>query len=138
MTALRALKAVTVCAFLVLLATAWMFHFDVHGYSQTLGSLRASFGDGAYIIIVILCVGSMVATPILGIAGIVGMASSRRLGRSGLIWGFLCLVLSSANFLLWKKYGGMPTHDSGIQAVQSTAKPAAAPNQPSRMKPAAP
>jgi len=29
----------------------------------------------------------------------------------------------------------MPTHDSGIQAVQSTAKPAAQPNQ-QKLKPA--
>jgi hypothetical protein len=135
MTALRVLKAVTVGALLVLLTTAGVFRFNVNGYSQTLSSLRASWGDGAYIFIAIFSVVSMVATPLLGIAGIVGMAASRKLGRQALLWGFLCCALSFANLVLWKNYGGMPTHDSGIQAVQSTAKPATAPNQ-QKLKPA--
>ena len=129
MTALRVLKALTVCAFLVLITTAWVFRFSLNGYAQTLTSLHASFGDGAYIFIAIFSVASLVTTPILAITGIVGMAASRRLGRPALILGFLCCALSFANLVLWKKYGGMPTHDSGIQAVQSPARPVGGPKQ---------
>ena len=46
--------------------------------------------------------------PVLGVAGGTGMIASRRLGRSAFVLGFLCCVLSAANFALWKKYGGMP------------------------------
>jgi cytochrome bd-type quinol oxidase subunit 2 len=109
MTGLRVLKAVTAYAFLVLITTAWVYKFNAKGYSQTLDSLRASFGDLAYVFIAIFSVGSMLSTPILGIAGIVGMVASIRLGRSALAWGFLCCLLSLANFVLWAKYGGMPS-----------------------------
>jgi len=132
MTALRALKAATVCAFLVLIITAWVFRFSVSGYSQTFSSLRASWGGGAYIFVAIFSVTTLVATPSFGVAGIVGMAASRRLGREALLWGFLCCALSIANFVLLKKYGGMPTHDSGIQAVPQAAQPATTPAQPKR------
>jgi hypothetical protein len=130
MTALRVLKALTVCAFLVLITTAGVFRFSINGYTQTLTSLRASFGDGAYIFIAIFSVVTLVATPIFGITGIVAMGASRRLGRPALLLGFLCCAVSFANLLLMKKYGGMPTHDTGIQAVQSSAKPVGGPKQP--------
>ena len=109
MIGLRWLKAVTVCAFLILITTAWVFRFDLHGYNQTLASLRSSFGDGAYIFIAIFSVASLISMPFVGIAGAIGMIGSRRLGRSAFLLGFLCVVLSVANFVLWKKYGGVPT-----------------------------
>jgi hypothetical protein len=108
MTGLRVLKAVTAYAFLVLITTAWVYKFNANGYRQTLDSLRASLGDVAYVFIAIFAVASLVSTPILGIAGIIGMAASKRLGRSALILGLLCCVLSFANLVLWTKYGGMP------------------------------
>jgi hypothetical protein len=135
MTALRVLKAVTVCAFAVLLLMAWVFRFNANGYSQTLTSLRASWGDGAYIFIAIFSVVSLISTPLIGIAGLVGLAASKKLGRDALLCGLVCCAICFAQLLLWKNYGGMPTHDSGIQAVRSTAKPAAAPNQ-QKLKPA--
>lgn len=129
MTTLRVLKAVTVCAFVVLLLMAWVFRFNANGYSQTLTSLRHSWGDGAYIFIAIFSVVSLISTPLIGIAGLVGLAASKKLGRDALVCGLFCCAICFAQLVLWKNYGGMPTHDSGIQAVQSTAKPAAQPNQ---------
>ena len=108
MTKLRLLKASTVYAFLVLIATAWVYKFNANGYTQTLASLRASFGDLAYVFIAIFSVVSFLSMPIVGIAGVVSMAASKRLGRLALILGFLCCVLSFANLVLWTKYGGMP------------------------------
>ena len=107
MIGLRVLKAVTVCAFVVLITTTWVFRFDPHGYNQTLSSLRENYGDGAYIFIAIFSVASLVCTPIFGLIGAIGMIGARRFGRSSLILGCLCVVLSAANFVLWKKYGGM-------------------------------
>jgi hypothetical protein len=138
MTGFRVLKVATVCAFLVLVTTAWVFRFNSNGYSQTLGSLRTSFGDGAYIFIALFSVGSLVSMAIFGIAGVIGMAASRRLGRSALILGLLCCALSFANFLLWKNYRGVPTHDSGYQPVQSTMKIAGGPNQHAHTQATAP
>lgn len=103
------LKGVTVCAFLILITTAWVFKFDAHGYNQTLGSLHKSLGDGAYVFIAIFSVASLLSMPILAMTGIIGMIASRRIGRSALALGLLCCVMSVANFVLWKKYGGMPT-----------------------------
>lgn len=122
---LRILKAVTVCAFLVLVITAWVYKFDPSGYRQTLDSLQKSYGATAYIFIAIFSVVSLISMPIFGIAGVVGMVSSRRLGRSAMILGFLCCVLSLANLVLWKKYGGIPSHDrpEGVQPVYKTAQP---------------
>jgi hypothetical protein len=120
-TGLRVLKAITVCAFLILITTAWVFKFNVHGYNQTLDSLHAGFGDGAYIFIAIFSVASLVSMPILGMTGIIGMIVSRRLGRSAFALGFLCFALSAANFVLWKRYGGVPTGDSGITPVTQHA-----------------
>lgn len=112
MTAIRVLKAVAGYAFLVVITTAWVFKFNVHGYTQTLTSLQASVGDGAYILIAIFSVATFVSTPIIGLAGVAGMAASRRLGRSALGWGFLCCLLSIANFVLLKNYSGMPIHSN--------------------------
>ncbi len=108
MIGLRVLKAATVCAFLVLLTTAWVFRFDPSGYNQTLHSLRASSGDSAYIFIAIFSVVSLLSMPIFGMSGVVGMIMSRRLGRSAFMFGLVCCALSGANLVLWKKYGGMP------------------------------
>ena len=134
MTTLRVLKAVTVCGFVVLLMMAWVFRFNTNGYSQTLTSLHHSWGDGAYIFIAIFSVVSLISTPLIGIAGLVGLAASKKLGRDALVCGLFCCAICFAQLVLWKNYGGMPTHDSGIQAVQSTAKPAAQP----KLKPAPP
>jgi|SRR5579862_3507290 len=120
MTGLRALKAATVCAFVVLITTAWVFRFDPHGYNQTLSSLRASYGDGAYIFIGIFSVASLVCTPIFGLIGAIGMIGARRLGRSALVPGVLCVVLSAANFVLWKKYGGMPARGGATRTTSVT------------------
>ena len=126
MTAIRVLKAVAVYALLVLATTAWVFKFSANGYTETLDSLRKSFGDAAYIFIVVFSVGTFVSTPIIGIAGIVGMAASIRLGRSALVWGFFCCILSFANFELLKNYGGAPTHSNGpsITPIEREAHPA--------------
>jgi hypothetical protein len=125
MSQLRVLKGVTVYAFLILITTAWVYKFNPHGYNQTLGSLLKSFGPNAYIFIAIFSVASLVSIPIVGIAGLIGMIASRRLGRSALVWGFLCFVLSAANYVLWRKYGGMPEGNSGITPVTRSASPAA-------------
>lgn len=109
---LRVLKAATVCAFLVLLTTAWVFRFDPHGYNQTLAALRASYGDGAYIFIAIFSVVSLISIFIFGISGMLGMILSRRLGRSAFVVGLACCALSGANFVLWKNYGGVPPADA--------------------------
>jgi hypothetical protein len=50
----------------------------------------------------------MVSIPITAMLGLVGMASSKRFGRSALGLGLLCCVLSAGSFVLWKKYGGVP------------------------------
>jgi hypothetical protein len=123
---MRLLKAVTVYAFLVLITTAWVFKFNANGYTQTLDSLRASFGDAAYIFIAFFSVATFVSTPIVGIAGIVGIAASRRLGRPAFVWGLLCCVLSFANFELLKDYGGVPHTNSkapSITPVERQARP---------------
>jgi hypothetical protein len=130
MIALRALKAVTVCAFLNLILTAWVFHFDPHGYNRTLDSLRASFGDGAYLLIAIFSVVGVISMPIFGLIGIVGMALSRQLGRSALVLGFLCCALTATDLLLWKKYGGMPSGNGATGPTPVTRK--AAPPPPRR------
>jgi hypothetical protein len=126
---LRVLKAVTVCAFLGLAMTAWVYKFNAGGYSQTLDSLQKSYGDAAYLFIAFFSVVSLISMPIFAIAGFVGMALSRRLGRSALILGFLCCVLSFANLLLWKKYGGVPSHNKaeGVQEIFKTASPSKTP-----------
>jgi hypothetical protein len=117
MTAMRMLKAVTVYALLVLITTAWVLKFSTDGYRQTLASLQASLGAGAYILIAIFSVATFVSTPIVAIAGIVGMAASRRLGRSALVWGFLCCLLSFANFVLLKNYSGVPRINSNAPSI---------------------
>jgi hypothetical protein len=123
---MRVLKAFTVLGFLVLVTTAWVFKFNVNGYTQTLESLRRSFGDVAYIFIAIFSVATFVSTPIVGIAGIIGIVASRRLGRSALLYGFLCCLLSYLNFELLKNYGGIPRRDSNapsITPVERRAQP---------------
>jgi hypothetical protein len=125
MTQLRVLKAVTVCAFLVLLMTAWVYKFSLGGYRQTLDSLQKGYGANAYVFIALFSVVSLVSMPIFGFAGLAGMVLSRRLGRSAFILGFLCCVLSFGNLMLWKKYGGIPSHSKpeGIQKVYRNAEP---------------
>ena len=66
MTQLRVLKAVTVCAFLVLLTTAWEYKFSLGGYRQTLDSLQKSYGANADIFIALFSVVSLVSMPIFG------------------------------------------------------------------------
>ena len=90
MTATRALKAVTVYAFLVLITTASVLKFNANGYTQT---------------------------PIIGIADIVGIVASRTLGRSALVWGLFCCVLSFENFVLLKNYRGMPRTNSSAPSI---------------------
>ena len=138
MTKLRVLMAVAVYGVLVLITTAWVYKFDVNGYRETLAILLASFGDVAYLFIATFSVASLVSIPLVGIAGIVGMAASRRLGRPALILGFLCCALSFANLVLWKKYAGVPTHDSGIQPVQTPLRSVGGPDQHSRTQRHAP
>ena len=121
MAGLRVMKVLTLCALLVLMATAWVFRFDAHGYNETLGSLRRSFGDGAYIFIAIFSAASLVSVPIFAIVGVIGVIVSRRLGRAALVWALLCCAFTAGNLMLWKKYGGVPTHDSGITPVNSRA-----------------
>lgn len=129
MIVVRMLQVVTIFAILIVLGTAWVFLFSGSTYTETLAYFGRFFGSFAP-----LCVGlfdalSMVATPLIAIAGIVGMALSRRLGRAAFTWGLLCCVLASANFVLWKKYGRMPPRDAaheGITPVQSTAQPRSA------------
>jgi len=132
MTQLRVLKAVTICAFLVLALTAWVYKFSVSGYSQTLDSLRKSYGDSAYLLIALFSVVSLVSMPVFGFAGLIGMVLSRRLGRSAFMLGFLCCVLSFANLALWKKYGGIPSHGGpdGIQPNYKTAEPSSPSRKP--------
>lgn len=133
MTGLRVLKAVTACAFLILMTTGWVFKFNAHGYNETLGSLRASFGDGAYIFIAIFSTASLVSMPILGMTGIVGMIASRQLGRSAFVLGFLCCALGATNLALWKKYGGMPA--AGGRAGPTPVTPQSSQN-PAQNRPA--
>jgi hypothetical protein len=126
MTAIRVLKAVAVYAFLVLITTAWVLKFDVKGYQRTLSALQASFGDGAYIFIAIFSVATFVSTPLIGIAGLIGIAASRRLGRPAFVWGLLCCLLSYANFTLLKNYSGMPRSNANapsITPVEQKARP---------------
>jgi hypothetical protein len=136
MTQLRVLKAVTVYAFLILITTAWVCKFDPHGYNRTLDALLKSFGSNAYIFIALFSVATVVSIPIVGIAGVIAMIASRRLGRSAFVLGFLCCVLSAANFVLLKKYGGVPESNSGITPVTRSVSPAAP--QPRRPKSAQP
>jgi len=117
MTAMRVLKAITVYALLVLITTAWVLKSITNGYTQTLASLRTSLGDVAYVFIAIFSVATFVSTPIVGIAGIVGIVASRRLGRSASVWGLLCCVLSFANFVLLKNYSGMPRPNSNAPSI---------------------
>jgi len=125
MTQLRVLKAVTACAFLVLITTAWVYKFSPGGYRQTLDSLQKSYGAGAYLFIALFSVVSLISMPIFGFAGLAGMVLSRRLGRPALILGLLCCVLSFANLVLWKKYAGIPSHSGpeGVQEIHKTAEP---------------
>ena len=136
MTGLRWLKGVTVCGVLILITTAWAFKCDLHGYNQTLASLRASFGDSASIFIAIFSVASLVSMPFVGIAGAIGMIGSRRLGRSAFVLGFLCVVLSAANFVLWKKYGGVPAKGGATGPTPVTHQ--ASQNPPQRRRANAP
>jgi hypothetical protein len=112
--------------------TAWVYKFDASGYRQTLDSLQTSYGATACIFIAIFSVVSLISMPIFGIAGLVGMVLSRRLGRSALILGFLCCVLSFANLVLWKKYGGIPSHNGaeGVQQIYKTAEPSSPSKKP--------
>src|SRR6202453_3619148 len=135
MTTLRVLKAVTVCAFVVLLLMAWVFRFNTNGYSQTLTSLRHSWGDGAYILIAIFSVVSLISTPLIGIAGLIGLVASKKLGRDALVCGLSCCAICFAQLVLWKNYGGVPPHDSCLPTVQSNAEPPAQPH-PQKLNPA--
>src|ERR1700677_2570332 len=111
MTTLRVLKAVTVWAFVVLLLMAWVFRFNTNGYSQTLTSLRHSWGDGAYILIAIFSVVSLISTTLIGIAGLIGLVASKKLGRRALVWRLAFCAIRFPQVVPWKNYGGMPTHD---------------------------
>jgi len=135
MTQLRMLKLVTIGALLVLITTAWVCKFDPHGYNRSLDSLLKSFGANAYIFIAVFCVASLVSIPIAGVVGLLGMIASRRLGRSAFVCGLLCCIFAAANFELWKKYGGMPTGDSGPTGptpVTRSVSPQAPPHRRSK------
>jgi hypothetical protein len=134
MIVLRMLQAATVFAILIVLGTAWVFLFSGSTYAETLTYFGRIFGSLAPLWVGLFGAVSMVSTPLIAIAGLVGMALSRRRGRSVFMLGLLCCVLAVANFVLWKKYSGMPPRDSqgnpavhdGITPVESKAQPKSA------------
>jgi hypothetical protein len=111
---MRVLKAATIFALLMFIANCVAFHaFHTKGYGKTVQDLSATFGSAASVWVGLFSAGSLVSVPITGILGLVGMASSKQFGRSALVLGTLCCVLSAANFVLWKKYGGFPENHPG-------------------------
>jgi hypothetical protein len=130
---LRLLQAVTVFAILIVAGTAWVLVFSGSTYTETLTYFGRFLGSLAPLWVGLFGSLSMVATPFIAIAGIVGIGLSRRLGRAVFLSGLLCCILAVANFALWKKYG-MPPQDSknnparheGITPVESNAQPKSA------------
>lgn len=124
---MRALKVLTVLSVLMFLANAAVFYMiATKGYGQTISALNPTFGSADSLVLALFSVFSLVSIPATALFGIIGIASSKRLGRPAMVLGLLCCVLSTGSFVLWKKYAGVPENrpdTNGPSPVTQRAKP---------------
>jgi len=107
--AMRALKLATLFTILMFIANCFVFNsIRIRGYGKTIELFHPAFGATDSLVLGLFVAASMVSIPLMGIIGIIGIASSKRLGRNALIMGILCCVLTIGSWEMWKKYGGMP------------------------------
>jgi hypothetical protein len=106
---MRALKAATLFTVLMFIANCYVFNsIRIRGYTKTIELLHPTFGSTDSLVLGLFSAASMVSLPLMGIIGIIGIASSKRFGRSALIMGIVCCVLTVGSWEMWKKYGGIP------------------------------
>lgn len=106
---LRVIKALTSLAVLMFIGNAAVFYsIATRGYGHTIEALHPAFGSADSLVLALISVASLISIPAMALIGIIGIASSRRLGRPALMLGLVCCVLSVGTFVLWKKYGGVP------------------------------
>jgi hypothetical protein len=106
---MRAIKLITALASLIFLGNAVLFYsIATRGYGHTIEALHPAFGSADSLVLALISVVSLVSIPVTALFGVIAIASARRFGRSALIFGLLCCVLSAGSFVLWKRYGGIP------------------------------
>ncbi len=106
---MRALKVATLFTVLMFIANCYVFNsIRVRGYGKTIELFHPAFGTADSLVLGLFVAASMVSIPLMGIIGVIAIASSKRLGRNALLMGILCCVLTAGSWELWKKYGGMP------------------------------
>lgn len=106
---MRALKVATLFTILMFIANCFVFNsIRIRGYGKTIELLHPTFGATDSLVLGLFAAASMVSIPLMGIIGVIAIASSRRLGRNAMIMGIVCCVLTIGSWEMWKKYGGMP------------------------------
>lgn len=106
---MRALKVATLFTVLMFAANCYVFNsIRIRGYSKTIDLFHPTFGSADSLVLGLFSAASMVSIPLTGLVGVIGIASSKRLGRNALIMAILCCVLTIGSWEMWKKYGGMP------------------------------
>lgn len=119
---MRVLKVATLLTVLMFIANCYVFNsIRVRGYGKTIELFHPTFGAADSLVLGLFSAASMVSLPLMAIIGVIGIASSKRLGRSALMMGILCCVLTVGSWELWKTYGGMPKPGSeGPKPVYQT------------------
>ncbi len=106
---MRALKVATLLTILMFMANCYVFNsIRIRGYGKTIELFHPAFGSADSLVLGLFAAASMVSIPLMGIIGVIGIASSKRLGRNALIMGIVCCILTVGSWEMWKKYGGMP------------------------------
>jgi hypothetical protein len=110
---MRALKMATLFTILMFIANCFVFNsIRIRGYGKTIELFHPTFGSADSLVLALFSAASMVSIPLMGITGLIGIASSKRLGRNALIMGILCSILTVGSWEMWKRYGGMPARGS--------------------------
>lgn len=128
---MRAIKLITALAILLFIGNALLFYsIATRGYGHAIDALKPTFGSADSLVLALISVVSLVSIPVTALFGVIGIVSAKRLGRSALVLGSLCCVLSAGSFVLWKKYGGVPGPDAPNGPTPVTRQ--ATPNPPHR------
>jgi hypothetical protein len=133
---MRAIKLITVLTVLLFIGNAVFFYsIATRGYGRTIVAMRPTFGGADSLVVALISVVSLVSIPAMALFGVIGIASSKRLGRLAMVLGTLCCVLSTASFVLWKKYGGVPeNHPAATVPAPVTQQATPVPPPPRRAK----
>jgi uncharacterized membrane protein YwaF len=132
---MRVIKVLTILSVLMFIANAVMFYsIATRGYGQTIDAVRPTFGSADSLMLALLSVFSLVSIPAMALFGVIGIVSAKKVGRSALVLGLLCCVLSAASFVLWEKYAGVPGSNAPNGPTPVTRQATPAPPPPQRQK----